>query len=110
MRARIAIVAVAAAGVIAAPATDARADALPDTTRTVTLVTGDRLQIAPDGTAASRLPSPGRDGIPLISRFANGRLQVLPADAAPLLGSTRGCSTSPACSSRVSTTPGATCR
>lgn len=75
--------------VLTAPATAAAADPLPDTTRTVTLITGDRLQIAPDGGSATRLPSPGRDGIPLISRFAGGRLQVLPADAAPLLGEDR---------------------
>lgn len=89
MRARRAIVVVATAAVIAAPSTAASAEPLPDFTRTVTLITGDRLQVAPDGTAASRLPSPGRDGIPLISRYAAGRLQVVPADAAPLLGADR---------------------
>jgi subtilisin family serine protease len=57
--------------------------------RTVTLITGDRLLVAPDGTSATRLPAPGRDGVPLLSRFAGGRLEVVPADAAALLAGDR---------------------
>ena len=49
--------------------------------RTVTLITGDRLRISADGTSAMRLPSPGRDGIPLLTQFARGHLEVVPADA-----------------------------
>jgi subtilisin family serine protease len=61
----------------------------PPANRTVTLVTGDRLLISPDGTAASRLPSPGRDQIPLLSQFVGGHLEVVPADAVTLLNDDR---------------------
>ena len=57
--------------------------------RTVTLITGDRLLVSPAGTSASRLPSPGRDHIPLLSRSVAGRLEVVPADAVPLLDDDR---------------------
>src|SRR4051794_2113405 len=57
--------------------------------RTVTLITGDRLLIAPDGTTVSRLPTPGRDRVPLLSRFAAGRLEAVPADALPLVNAGR---------------------
>ncbi len=56
---------------------------------TVTLISGDRLLIAPDGASVSRLPSPGRDDVPLFSRFTGGRLEVVPADALPLLDADR---------------------
>lgn len=57
--------------------------------RSVTLITGDRLLVSPDGTAASRLPAPGRDRIPLLSQFVGGHLDVVPADAVPLLNDDR---------------------
>jgi hypothetical protein len=61
----------------------------PPANRAVTLVTGDRLLISPDGTAASRLPSPNRDQIPLLSQFVGGHLEVVPADAVTLLNDNR---------------------
>lgn len=57
--------------------------------RSVTLITGDRLLVSPDGTAASRLPAPGRDRIPLLSQFVGGHLEVVPADAVPMLNDDR---------------------
>jgi subtilisin family serine protease len=65
------------------------ASAAPGTARAVTLITGDRLLVSPDGRAASRLPSPGRAAVPLLSQFAGGHLEVVPADAVPLLGADR---------------------
>jgi subtilisin family serine protease len=94
MRAAVALLAVVAAGVWAAPAAAAPkagpragAAATPPagSTGVVTLISGDRLRISPDGRSASRLPTPGRDGVALISQFAEGHLRVVPADAAPLL-------------------------
>ncbi len=82
MRAALAL-AVVAAGLSATPASAAT----PPVTgvRSVTLISGDRLQVAADGRSASRLPSPGRDAVPLLIRLAGGRLRVVPADAVPLL-------------------------
>jgi subtilisin family serine protease len=57
--------------------------------RTVTLISGDRLLISPDGGSASRLPSPGRDDVPLLSHYVDGRLEVVPADAVDLLNAGR---------------------
>ena len=57
--------------------------------RMVTLITGDRLRVSPDGTTVTRLPSPGRDGVPLLTRYAGGHLEVVPADAAGLLADDR---------------------
>ncbi len=86
MRAALAL-AVVVAGLSATPASAA---APPVTgVRTVTLISGDRLQIAADGRSASRLPSAGRDGVPLLIRLAAGRLRVVPADAVPLLQADR---------------------
>ena len=87
MRGAVALLAVVVAGMPAAPA----AAAPPPTASggVVTLISGDRLRISPDGRTAGRVPSPGRDGVPLITRFAGGRLRVVPADAVPLLAADR---------------------
>jgi subtilisin family serine protease len=66
------------------PATTAAGPA-PTADRTVTLITGDRLLVAADGRSATRLPSPGRDAVPLLSRIIDDRLQVVPTDALALL-------------------------
>jgi subtilisin family serine protease len=86
MRAALAV-AVVAAGLWATPASAAP----PPVTavRSVTLISGDRLQVAADGRSAGRLPSPGRDDVPLVVRYARGHLSVVPADALPLLNSGR---------------------
>jgi subtilisin family serine protease len=55
--------------------------------RIVTLVTGDRLQVSADARSATRLPSPGRDDIALLSQTVDGHLEVVPADAVDLLNS-----------------------
>ncbi len=87
VRAGISLAVVALTAVVprSAPAAAPIATELP----TVTLISGDRLLIAPDGASVSRLPSPGRDDVPLFSRFAGGRLEVIPADALPLLDADR---------------------
>ena len=89
MRAAVALLAVVAAGVWAAPAAaaPAAAPAMPpaEGTAVITLISGDRLRISPDGRSASRLPAPGRNGVALVSQFTEGHLRVVPADAAPLL-------------------------
>lgn len=87
VRAGSAVFALLAATVLAVPAPAAAAPQAP--VRTITLVSGDRLQIAADGRSATRVPGGGRDGVTLISRFAGGRLQVVPADALPLLTADR---------------------
>ncbi|PRY25852.1 subtilase family protein [Pseudosporangium ferrugineum] len=57
--------------------------------RVVTLITGDRLAVRPDGHGVVRLPSPGRADVPFLTRRYGGRLEVVPADALPLLGAGR---------------------
>ncbi|HEU4347040.1 MAG TPA: S8 family serine peptidase [Actinoplanes sp.] len=97
MRAAGAVLAVVAAVIWAAPAEAAPAERMPAERMpaetvppgTVTLISGDRLLVAPDGRSASRLPTPGRDGIALISQFSGGHLRVVPADAVPLLADDR---------------------
>jgi subtilisin family serine protease len=80
----------AATIVAAAGAQPAHASPFPlSASRSVTLITGDHLLVSPDGTAASRLPAPGRDQIPLLSQFVGGHLEVVPADAVPLLNDDR---------------------
>jgi subtilisin family serine protease len=80
----------AATMVAASGAQPARASPPPlSGSRSITLITGDRLLVSPDGTAASRLPAPGRDQIPLLSQFVGGHLEVVPADAVPLLNGDR---------------------
>jgi hypothetical protein len=84
----LAAILMAAAATVPHPASAAPSTAA-GAARTVTLITGDRLLVSPDGRAASRLPSPGRDAVPLLSQFAGGHLEVVPADAVALLGADR---------------------
>jgi len=96
MRAVIRVAAVLAALMLPATALAATAPvparaATPETPtlRTVTLITGDRLLVSVDGRSATRLPSPGRDEFPLLSRTADGHLEVVPTDAVTLLAGDR---------------------
>jgi subtilisin family serine protease len=59
------------------------APAAPD--RTLTLITGDHLQVSADGRSITRLPTPGRDKIQLLSRTVDDHLEVVPEDAVALL-------------------------
>jgi len=52
-------------------------------TRTVTLITGDRVTVA--GGAVTVAPGRGRLGIPFATSTVDGRTRVVPADALPLL-------------------------
>jgi subtilisin family serine protease len=81
-----------AAGPLAKPLTPATAGALApgQPFRTITLVTGDRLSVATDGSnrvAVQR--TPGREGVQFISRVVDGHLQVTPVDALPLINAGR---------------------
>jgi subtilisin family serine protease len=53
---------------------------------TVTLITGDRVTVRPDG-GASVTPGPGRAGMRFLSRTSDGHRYVYPADALALLRS-----------------------
>jgi subtilisin family serine protease len=79
------VAAAAPAGPLAKPAaTGALAPGQPF--RTITLVTGDRLSVATDGSnqvAVHR--TPGREGVQFVSRVVDGHLQVTPVDALPLI-------------------------
>lgn len=58
----------------------------------VTLVTGDRVRLTsrPDGTqAATPMPGKGRSAEPFSIRYRGSRIDVVPADAAPLLAAGR---------------------
>jgi subtilisin family serine protease len=96
------LAAVVAAGVIPAGAAAAAPSAKPlapgtagalapgQPSRTITLVTGDRLSVATDGSnrvAVQR--TPGREGVQFISRVIDGHLQVTPVDALPLINAGR---------------------
>jgi subtilisin family serine protease len=87
-RAGICLAAILVAAIGAHPA-QAAAPAPTTDGQTVTLITGDHLRVSPDGRAASRLPTPGRDTVPLLSEFVAGHLEVVPADAVALLGADR---------------------
>lgn len=90
MRAGVAVLAVVAAGLWATPASAAAPPRQPPApARTITLVSGDRLQVAPDGRSANRLPDTGRAGVALLSRMIDGRLSVVPEDAVALLNADR---------------------
>src|SRR4051812_2077770 len=54
--------------------------------RGVTLVTGDRVTVAADGTGRMAVqPGEGREGMTFVSHKAGGRLQVIPSDAVALV-------------------------
>src|SRR5689334_18887676 len=52
----------------------------------VTLLTGDRLSVATDGSnRVAMQPAPGREHVRFVSRVVAGHLQVTPVDALPLV-------------------------
>ncbi|RKN39888.1 peptidase S8 [Micromonospora endolithica] len=69
----------------AVPANRPAVDA--DQSRTVTLLTGDRVTVTPQG--ASVRPAPGREDMRFVNRRDQGRLSVVPLDALPLIQSGR---------------------
>jgi subtilisin family serine protease len=52
--------------------------------RTATLITGDRVTLAPDG-GVGVAPGPGRGKVPMLTSTVAGHTRVVPADAVPLL-------------------------
>jgi subtilisin family serine protease len=89
MRAGVVVLALVAAGLWATPAFAATPPQAPAPGRTITLISGDRLQVAPDGRSAHRLPGSGREKVALVSRISDGHLSVLPEDAIALLNADR---------------------
>ncbi|MDR7278189.1 S8 family serine peptidase [Catenuloplanes atrovinosus] len=77
-----AVVAMLPGTATAAPATS------PDNARSVTLITGDRVTVHP-GTRLEVRRGPGREHIRFTTTRHDGRVSVIPSDAAPLLGSGR---------------------
>ncbi|MBM7490732.1 subtilisin family serine protease [Micromonospora luteifusca] len=79
---------------VASPPTNAAPDAAPRTaigaatTKTVTLLTGDRITVTASGTAAVH-PGPGRTHLRFLTTRDRGQLTVLPQDALPLVRSGR---------------------
>ncbi|NUW39761.1 S8 family serine peptidase [Nonomuraea rhodomycinica] len=57
-------------------------------TRTVTLITGDRVTVTGGLTATIR-PAPGREDVAFRTGTSGGRLSVVPSDVVPLLGAGR---------------------
>jgi subtilisin family serine protease len=55
----------------------------------VTLLTGDRVVVSGDGKGLSVQPGPGRAGVRFVSQRVGDHVQVVPADALPLLASHR---------------------
>ena len=54
--------------------------------RTITLITGDRLSVATDGSQRfAVVPTPGREQAQFVTRFVAGHLEVTPVDALPLV-------------------------
>lgn len=78
---------VLALGVLPAPSAGAGPSASV-VTRTVTLVTGDRVVVQPDGSRSVR-PAAGRDSMSFITSTNADHAYVVPADAAPLVASGR---------------------
>ncbi|MBX6750136.1 MAG: S8 family serine peptidase [Micromonosporaceae bacterium] len=56
--------------------------------QTVVLITGDRVQVNPDGSVVTR-PAPGREHITFTTSRSNDRVTVVPSDAVPLLAAGR---------------------
>ncbi|MEO3773525.1 S8 family serine peptidase [Micromonospora sp. B9E7] len=79
---------------VASPPTSTAPDATPRaaassaTTKTVTLLTGDRVTVTASGSAAVR-PGPGRAHLRFVTTRDRGQLTVLPQDAVPLVRSGR---------------------
>ncbi|MEU1395661.1 S8 family serine peptidase [Micromonospora zamorensis] len=79
---------------VASPPTTTAPDAAPraatgvTTTKTVTLLTGDRVTVAASGSASVR-PGPGRGHLHFVTTRDRGQLTVLPQDAVPLVRSGR---------------------
>ncbi|WP_232519739.1 S8 family serine peptidase [Actinosynnema pretiosum] len=97
--ARRSLVLCAVLALVAAPATAApqepppraetdSAQAPPPTEHRVTLITGDRVRFAGERVLSVE-PGPGRERSVVRSHARDGRLRVVPADAAPLLGAGR---------------------
>ena len=83
---KILLIAALTAALVTAPAPARAEPAAPaEPLRTLTLITGDRLLISADGASVSRLPTPGRSAVPLLTRRWQGHLEVLPADAVELV-------------------------
>src|SRR5690348_8904542 len=54
--------------------------------RTITLITGDRLSVATDGSQRfAVVPTPGREQAQFVTRVVAGHLEVTPVDALPLV-------------------------
>ena len=88
MRVRASLVAaLATTTVITGPA--AAAAAPPPEGGSVTLVTGDRVLLAPDGRILTVEPAPGREHIPITRYSSGGHEHVVPHDAVPLLTADR---------------------
>ncbi|MBM0207126.1 hypothetical protein JNW90_32110 [Micromonospora sp. STR1s_5] len=89
----------AAVGLIASPAVTAAAQAESAAafapaarqpgTRTITLVTGDRVAIGDDGRVGSVEAGPGRAGVTFTMTTVEGHTLVVPSDAVPLLAAGR---------------------
>ncbi|GAA0794165.1 S8 family peptidase [Spirilliplanes yamanashiensis] len=93
-RAGFCLLSLAAALAMVPPATAAAAPPDPapapsGDARTVTLVTGDRFAVANGGRSVVKLPSPGREHVHYLTQRIGGRLEVVPADAQPLLAAGR---------------------
>ncbi|MDT5035827.1 MAG: hypothetical protein QOE03_1012, partial [Micromonosporaceae bacterium] len=57
--------------------------------KTITLFTGDRRLVAPDGRSVTTLPTPGRETARLLTQRIGGRLSVIPTDALTLINAGR---------------------
>ncbi|WP_199443910.1 S8 family peptidase [Umezawaea beigongshangensis] len=71
----------------AAPDAPAALGGAPGHTRTVTLITGDRVLLDDEGATRGVLTAPGRERTPFSTRTENGHQFVVPADAARLVAS-----------------------
>src|SRR6188768_2013719 len=79
-----ALAAVGPAAASAAPGAGTPPSRVTGTSTSITLITGDRVVLTPDGrTSVDR--APGRAGTRFISRKVAGHHYVIPADALPLL-------------------------
>ncbi|GAA3934881.1 S8 family serine peptidase [Actinoplanes auranticolor] len=79
-----ALAAVAPAAASAAPGPRAQLSPVSTASTSITLITGDRVIVAPDGRTSVE-SAPGRAGTRFVSRKAAGHHYVIPADALPLV-------------------------